>query len=117
MAYNEKLANRIREYLMQFPNIEEKQMMGGLVFMYNGKMCIGVVKDEMMCRIDPEKYAYALEQHGCRAMVFGTRILKGYVLIDESGMRSKEDFEYWIGLAMEYNPMANLANKRRKGKK
>ncbi|MBI2418043.1 MAG: TfoX/Sxy family protein [Ignavibacteriales bacterium] len=114
MAYNEKFANRIREYLMQFHHIEEKQMMGGIVFMYNEKMCVGVVKDDMMCRIDPEKYASALEQHGCRAMVFGTRTLKGYVLIDESGMRSKEDFAYWIGLALEYNPKANRAKKKKK---
>lgn len=53
MAYNEKLADRIREALAELPDIEEKKMIGGLTFMVNGKMCAGVVEDEMMCRIDP----------------------------------------------------------------
>ena len=53
MAYNEKLANRIRGSLSEIPKVEEKEMMGGLTFMVNEKMCIGIIKDEMMCRIDP----------------------------------------------------------------
>ena len=53
MAYNQKLVLRIRECLAEIPNIEEKEMMGGLTFMVNDKMCVGIIKDEMMCRIDP----------------------------------------------------------------
>ena len=45
MPYNEALANRIRERLADLPNIEEKEMMGGLTFMYNDKMCVGIIKD------------------------------------------------------------------------
>jgi hypothetical protein len=52
MAYNEHLADRIRARLAGLPNIEEKKMMGGLTFMYNGKMCVGIIKDDLMCRID-----------------------------------------------------------------
>ena len=48
MAYNEKLADRIRERLSELKKVEEKEMMGGLAFMYNDKMCIGIIKDEMM---------------------------------------------------------------------
>ncbi len=54
MTYNEKLADRIREQLVELPVIKEKEMMGGLTFMVNDKMCVGIIKDEMMCRIDPE---------------------------------------------------------------
>jgi TfoX/Sxy family transcriptional regulator of competence genes len=53
MAFSELLAGRIRERLADLPVIEEKEMMGGLAFMVNEKMCVGVIKDEMMCRIDP----------------------------------------------------------------
>jgi TfoX/Sxy family transcriptional regulator of competence genes len=48
MAYNTELADRIRERIADLPNVNEKEMFGGLVFMFNGKMCIGVIKDEMM---------------------------------------------------------------------
>ena len=73
MAYNEKLANRIRKQLADLPNIEEKEMMGGLIFMYNGKMCVGIIKDEMMCRIDPNFHETAIEKTGCRTMDFTKR--------------------------------------------
>ena len=54
MAYSEKLAQRIRENLANVKKVKEKEMMGGLTFMVNDKMCIGIIKEEMMCRIDPE---------------------------------------------------------------
>lgn len=55
MAYNVKLADRVREYLIQFPKlkIEEKKMFGGLAFMINGKMCINISRENLMCRFDP----------------------------------------------------------------
>ena len=49
MAYNEELAYRIRKRLTPLDNVEEKRMMGGLTFMYNDKMCVGVLKDELKC--------------------------------------------------------------------
>ena len=54
MAYSEKLANRIREALLNLTGVEEKKRMRGLVFMVNGKMCVNAVEDELMCRIDPD---------------------------------------------------------------
>ncbi len=113
MAYNEKLADKIRNRLSALQNIEEKPMMGGLTFMYNDKMCIGIIKDEMMCRIDPEFHATAVEKQGCRTMDFTHRPMIGYVLIDETGMKSKKDFEYWIGLALEFNKKAKSSKKRK----
>ena len=53
MAFDEKLSDRIRAALVKIPKVEEKYMFGGVCYMVNGKMCVGVVKDEMMCRIDP----------------------------------------------------------------
>lgn len=70
MAYSEILANRIREQLQEMEGVEEKEMMGGLCFMLNDKMCVGIIKDEMMCRIDPAAYEEALDKNGCREMDF-----------------------------------------------
>jgi TfoX/Sxy family transcriptional regulator of competence genes len=113
MAYNETLANRIREAFAELPDVEEKEMMGGLVFMYNGKMCVGVVKDDLMCRIDPSIKDDLLEKTGCREMDFTGRPMKSYILIDEIGMKSKKDFNYWIGLALAFNPNAKASKKRK----
>jgi TfoX/Sxy family transcriptional regulator of competence genes len=114
MAYNEKLANRIRERLADLPDIEEKQMMGGLVFMYNEKMCVGIIKDDLMCRVDPAIHEQLVEKTGCRTMDFTNRPMMGYVLIDESGMRTKKDFDYWIGLALDFNQYAKASKKKKK---
>lgn len=113
MAYNEKLANRIREQLADLPNIEEKEMMGGLIFMYNGKMCVGIIKDEMMCRIDPNFHEIAIEKTGCRTMDFTKRPMKGYVMVDSTGMKSKKEFDYWINLCLEFNSKAKSAKKKK----
>ncbi len=114
MPYNEKLANRIREQLMELPVIFEKEMMGGLVFMVNEKMCIGIIKDEMMCRIDPELHNSLVEKDGCRTMDFTKRPMKGYVMIDETGMRSQPEFDFWINLALDFNVRAKASKKKKK---
>jgi TfoX/Sxy family transcriptional regulator of competence genes len=114
MAYNEKLADRIRERLAELPVIAEKEMMGGLTFMVNDKMCVGIIKDEMMCRIDPEFHETAIEMTGCRTMDFTKRPMKGYVMVDDTGMKTKKDFEYWINLALDFNKKAKSSKKKKK---
>jgi TfoX/Sxy family transcriptional regulator of competence genes len=111
MAYNENLADRVRELFAELPNTIEKEMMGGLVFMYNDKMCAGIVKDDLMCRIDPDFHDAAVEKNGCRTMDFTKRPMRGYVMIDETGLRSKSDLAYWINLAIEYNKKAKSSKK------
>lgn len=114
MAFSEKLSNRIREAVADIPKVEEKYMFGGVCYMVNGKMCIGVVKDEMMCRIDPAIYEEALEKTGCREMVFTGRPMKGYVFVSEEGMKTKKQFDYWIRLCLEFNSKAKAAKKKKK---
>ena len=113
MAYNEKLADRIRERLADIPRIEEKEMMGGLTFMVNDKMCVGIIKDEMMCRIDPDLHDIAVEMTGCRTMDFTRRPMRGYILVEDTGMKTKEEFDYWINLALEFNPKAKSSKKKK----
>lgn len=113
MPYNEDLANRIREKLAHLPNIEEKVMMGGLTFMVNGKMCVGIFADEMMCRIDPVLQDIALEKPGCRMMEFTGRPMKGYVMVAEEGMRNQKEFGYWIDLCLDFNTRAKASKKKK----
>ncbi|HEY4655286.1 MAG TPA: TfoX/Sxy family protein [Cyclobacteriaceae bacterium] len=113
MAYNQKLAERIRERLADVKKIKEREMMGGLTFMVNDKMCIGIIKDEMMCRIDPEAQEAALSRTGCRIMDFTGRPMKGYVMVDETGMKSRKDFDYWITLCLEFNKKARSSKKKK----
>jgi TfoX/Sxy family transcriptional regulator of competence genes len=113
MAFNEKLNDRIREALEQVPKVEEKYMFGGSCYMVDGKMCIGVAGDEMMCRIGPEKYEEALERSGCREMVFTGKPMNGYVFVSDEGMRTKKQFDYWINLCLEFNKKAKASKKRK----
>ena len=112
MAYSEKLAGRLRERLAGLPNIEEKEMMGGLTFMFNGKMCVGVIKDELMCRINPDIYEAALERKGCRPMDFTGRPMKGWVIVNEHGTKNNKDFDYWIDLSLDFNKKAKPYKKK-----
>jgi TfoX/Sxy family transcriptional regulator of competence genes len=114
MAYSLILAERIRETLAHLPNVVEKTMMGGLTFMLNDKMCVGIIADELMCRIDPELQEIALSKPGARIMDFSGRPMKGYVIINESGMQSQEDFEYWINMCLDFNHRAKASKKRKR---
>ncbi|MBS1537230.1 MAG: TfoX/Sxy family protein [Bacteroidetes bacterium] len=114
MAYNELLAEKIRTRLSVLPNIEEKKMMGGLTFLYNDKMCIGIIKDEMMCRIDPDFHEQAIKKPGCRTMDFTNKPMKGYIMIDETAMTTPQEFDYWINLSLEFNTKAKSSKKKQK---
>ncbi len=87
--------------------------MGGLTFMVNDKMCVGIIKDELMCRIDPEFHETAVEKNGCRTMDFTKRPMMGYVLIDDTGMRTQREFDYWINLALDFNAEAKSSKKKK----
>jgi TfoX/Sxy family transcriptional regulator of competence genes len=112
MAYSEKLADRIREALAEVRKVEEKQMMGGLTFMVNGKMCVGIFKDQLMCRIDPETHDKEVEKPGCRTMDFTNRPMRGFVLVDDTGMRTPKAFRYWIDISLAYNKQAKASKKK-----
>lgn len=114
MAYNEHLADRIRRVFSdRHVSFEEKKMMGGLCFMVDDKMCVGVNKDELMARIDPEIYREALKKKGSREMDFTGRPMKGFVFVVPTGTDIDNDLEYWVKLALEYNPKARSSKKKK----
>ena len=118
MAYNEKLADMTRELIAQtHKNVEEKPMFGGLCFMVNDKMCVGVEKERLMVRLDPAKYEEVMEKDGCKPMDFTGRVMKGYVFVDAGMLTTKKKLEYWINLALEYNKIAKASKKKMAKKK
>jgi TfoX/Sxy family transcriptional regulator of competence genes len=106
MPYSEKLAGRIRDSLSRMRNVEEKKMFRGVCFMMNDKMCVCVSGEEMMCRINPEKYEHAIEKTGTRPMIMRGKIMKGFLFVSQDAIRSKKEFEYWINLCLEFNEKA-----------
>jgi TfoX/Sxy family transcriptional regulator of competence genes len=118
MAYNEKLANMTRELISQtHKNVEEKAMFGGLCFMVNDKMCVGVEKERLMVRLDPAKYDEVMEKEGCKPMDFTGKVMKGFIFVDIEVLSTKKKLAYWIDLALEYNKIAKASKKSSKKKK
>lgn len=113
MAYNEKLADRVREELASTGKVEEKKMMGGLTFMVNGKMCVGVLNDDLMLRIAPEEYEQALEKTGCREMDFTGKPMKGFVFVNSDGTKSKKSLNDWVSLALTFNKRVKASKKKK----
>jgi TfoX/Sxy family transcriptional regulator of competence genes len=115
MAYNEKLADRVREIIaLSHKNVEEKKMFGGLCFMVNDKMCVGVETSRLMVRLDPDKFDEVMEKEGCSPMDFTGRVMKGFVFVDIEALNTKKKLEYWIDLALEYNKVAKASKKKKR---
>lgn len=114
MAYNEQLADRVREIISQTHNItEEKKMFGGLCFMVDHKMCVGIENERLMVRLDPEMMDEVLEKEGCNPMDFTGKPMKGYVFVDIETLKTKKQLNYWLKLALDYNPIAKSSRKKK----
>ncbi|MGI9542667.1 MAG: TfoX/Sxy family protein [Cyclobacteriaceae bacterium] len=117
MAYDEHLADRVRSYFQgKKIHSEEKKMMGGLCFMVDNKMCVGVDKNRLMARIGPEVYDQALAKAGCQPMDFTGRPLKGFVFVEPEGIDLEDDLGYWLQLCLDFNPKAKASKKKKKAK-
>ena len=114
MAYNEHLAERIRTNLRTHLPIEEKKMFGGIAFMVDDKMCIGIVKEELMVRINPDDMDELVGKKGARQMDFTGRPMKGFIYVSPDGIDREQDLEFWINAALEYNKIAKASKKRKK---
>jgi TfoX/Sxy family transcriptional regulator of competence genes len=114
MPYNEKLADRVREIIAATHNItEEKKMFGGLCFMVNDKMCVGVESERLMLRVNPDGYESLLEKEGCVPMDFTGKIMKGYVFVSAGVLKTKKQLDYWVQLALAYNKLAKASKKKK----
>lgn len=115
MAYSESLAERVRNHLHTFSKlkIEEKKMFRGLAFLVNGKMCVNVSGENLMCRFAPELEDEVSEKLGFQPMMMKGRQLKGYCYVSEEGYKSKANFNYWLNLCLEYNSTAKASKKKK----
>jgi hypothetical protein len=112
MAYDVFLADRVKTlFARKSVAFEEKKMMGGLCFMVRDKMCMGIVKNLLMARIDPEIQEEVLTRPGCRGMDFTGRPMKGFLFVEPDGIDRESDLEYWVDLCLEYNPKARSGKK------
>ena len=117
MAYNEKMADRVRELIATAEkNVEEKRMFSGLCFMVNDKMCVAVRPDSIMVRMDPALSEAALEKEGVVPMIHSGKIMPGFVFVDEGVLTTRKQLEYWVGLALDFNETAK-SSKEKKPKK
>jgi len=118
MAYDEFLGDRVRQIFNERKiAYAEKKMMGGLIFMVEEKMCIGIDKDKksgedrLMARIGLEEYKKALKEKGCREMDFTGTPMKGFVFIYPDGFDNDEDLEFWLLKAISFNKYAKKTKK------
>ena len=119
MAYDEALAERIRTALGKSREVAEKRIVGGgLGFMRDGKMFVGVMKDDLLVRVEPERRAALLKQTGVRSLRLGGKPTAAYVLIDPAAIGGRAALQTWIELAatsVTTTSQRGAKAKRRKG--
>jgi TfoX N-terminal domain len=102
MAYDEGLAERLRDVFNERYGVTEKKMFGGLAFMLQGHMCVGILGDSLMARVGPDRYEGALRQAHVRPMDFTGKPMRGYVFVDPDGLESDADLATWLNLCAEF---------------
>lgn len=112
MAFDEKLADRVRQLLKDKREISEKRMFGGMAFMVKGKMCCGVLNDDLVARVGAENYEDALKVDHVRPMDFTGRPIKGYVYVGPKGTRTDLGLRKWVLQSVDF--AALLAGKRKR---
>lgn len=102
MAYSEALAARIRRRLARRRNVEEKKMFGGIGFLLNGNMCVGVWKGSLIVRVGPEQYEEALQEPFVGEFDITGRAMTGWVLVAAEGVEDDDQLQEWIGRAVKF---------------
>ena len=109
MAYDEALADRIRKGFVRRKGIDEKKMFGGIGFLLNGNLCVGVWKNSLIVRLDPKSGAAALKEPGVRAFDITGRPMKGWLLVDRDAIEDDDQLHDWMQRAAKY--VANMPAK------
>lgn len=111
MAFSEYQAERIRQRLAKANITEEKKMMGGLIFMVNDKMCIGLDidkktnQDRLMVRVGKANHDDLIFKKGSREMDFTGRVMRGFLFIDAEGFDAEADLDFWVEKALHFNKL------------
>ena len=102
MAFDEGLAQRVREALAARPGITERRMFGGLAFLVDGRMFVGISGSKLMARVGVERYQDALAVPHVREMDFTGKPMKGYVYVDPQGLVEDKDLVAWVSWCSAY---------------
>ncbi len=102
MAYNEELAERIRQLLSDRTDVTERRMFGGMAFMVRGHMCCGIVGDELMLRVGPDLYEAALKEKHVREMDFTGKPLRGMIYVASPGISSAKQLGKWVARGLQF---------------
>jgi TfoX/Sxy family transcriptional regulator of competence genes len=102
MAYDEKLAERVRRALVGQEGLTEKKMFGGMAFMLRGHMCCGVVGDDLVVRLGAEQHEAALAEPHARHMDFTGHPIRGMVYVGPGGHRDGEALARWVKRGVEF---------------
>ena len=117
MSYDLYLLERVRHLLQDIDHVRETKMMGGLCFMVNEKMCIGIDREKdgsnrLMLRLDPDQYQAILNEPGVRQMDMTGRPMKGFVFVEDFAFEDESQLRRYVDLALAYNPKARASKKR-----
>lgn len=102
MAFDERLAERIRKRLGKRKEFAEKKMFGGIAFLLNGNMCVGVHKQDLIVRLDPEETEKALAEPHTRVFDLSGRPMKGWILVESNGLKDEKALGKWISISVDY---------------
>lgn len=113
MAYDTILADRISAYLTTVPEItvQEQKMFGGIGFMVNGKMCVNVSGQNLMCRFDPVLWETLSQKPGFFPMIMKGKVYKGYCYLAPESIKKEKDLAFWLDLCLEYNSKITTKNR------
>lgn len=114
MPYNQHLAERIAlELNRKHIAYEEKKMFGGICFMVDDKMCIGVLQDNLMARLNPAETEAMLEKSGVEPMDFTGKSMKGFLFVNDEGWDTDDDLSFWVDKCLDYNPLAKTSKMKK----
>ena len=102
MAFDESLAARIRDALARTRGVTEKRMFGSRCFLLNGNLLVGVWKDSLIVRLDPEEYEDALMEPHVKEFDITGRAMKGWVLVEPEGINADDELSGWIQRAVKF---------------
>ena len=102
MAYDEGLAERIRDALRGRRGVSERKMFGGVAFMLNGHMTVGIVGETLMARVGPARYADALALPQVRPMDFTGKPMKGMVYVEPAGIARDAVLRAWVERGLSF---------------
>ena len=114
MAYKEYLAERIEIILDKWSiHYEAKNMFGGICFLVDDKMCLGIIKDDLMVRVGEEAELKFQDEVGVRPMDFTKKRMKGFLYVNETALDREDNLEIWVRRCLNFNPFATSSKKNK----